>query len=819
MTGRPPLLSIGLLSASLLAYEICLMHLFAIIQYHHFAYMIISLALLGYGSSGTFLAIFRERLRGRYAEYYVSCVVLFSSTALLSFLLAQAVPFNGLELFWDIRQTAYLALLFLLLFLPFFFGAVAIGMTLDVYRQSVANVYGSDLVGAGIGSLIILFLLWLVLPDHLLIVISGMGLVAAAVALPELSVKRPLLKACGLLGLFALLAAIGQYYPLQPTPYKPLQQYLRVAGAKIVAERASPLGLVQVLESPNIPLRYAPGMSLVSGWEPLEQKGVFINGDGLSVITRFPEKIERLNYLDQMTSTLPYHLQQPKNTLILGIGGGQDILQARYHDLKDITAVELNGQLVDLLTGEYAEYSGHLLNEYVRVHIGDMRGFMAENRQQFDLIQLALVDSFFPSASGLYALRENYLYTVEAMHEYLHHLTPQGYLSITRWAKNPPRDSLKLLSTAVAALQQSGVADVGHHLALIRGWQTSTLLVKASEFSMAEIDRIKEFCRDRAFDIVFSQATGEDLANRYNLLPDSTFFQAARALVGPDAADFTARYKYNLVPATDDRPYFHHFFKWAALQEFLRLKESGGAALLESGYPILITVLAVAVVLSLLLIMGPLFLLQSPKKQGGREEKVRRWKVVAYFFFIGVAFLLVEIACIQKCMLFLHHPVYAISTVISSFLVFAGFGSLRAQRLSEHPFPGKLVDRVIAGIVALCLGYLLLLGKVFVLVGDLPLVGRILLTAVCIAPLAFLMGMPFPLALSRLSDEAGELVPWAWGINGCGSVISSMLATLLAIHFGFNTVLAVAMLLYVAVACCFPTIGRSCGNVSQSCRG
>jgi hypothetical protein len=817
MTGRPPLLSIGLLSASLLAYEICLMHLFAIIQYHHFAYMIISLALLGYGSSGTFLAIFRERLRARYVVYFVSCVVLFGSTAPLSFLLAQAVPFNGLELFWDIRQTFYLALLFLLLFLPFFFGAVAIGMTLDVYRQATANVYGSDLFGAGIGSLIILLLLWLVLPDHLLVAISGMGFVAAAVALSELSVKRSLFKASGLLGLFGLLAVIGHHYPLQPTPYKPLQQYLRVAGAKIVAERSSPLGMVQVLESPNTPLRYAPGMSLVSGREPLEQKGIFINGDGLSAITRFPEKIEQLGYLDQMTSALPYHLQEPQNTLILGIGGGQDILQARYHDLKEITAVELNGQLVDLLTGEYAEYSGNLLRDHVRVHIGDMRGFMTENRQQFDLIQLALVDSFFPSASGLYALRENYLYTVEAMHEYLHHLAPQGYLAITRWVKNPPRDSLKLLATAVAALQQSGVADVGRHLALVRGWQTSTLLVKAGEFSMVEIDRIKEFCRTRAFDIVFSHATGEDLANRYNLLPDSTFFQAARALVGPDAADFIARYKYNLLPATDDRPYFHHFFKWSALQEFLRLKESGGAALLESGYPILIAVLAVAVVLSYLLIMGPLFLLQSSKSQGGRE--VRRWKVVAYFFFIGVAFLLVEIAWIQKCMLFLHHPVYAISTVIASFLVFAGFGSLCAQQLSEHPFPGKVVCRVITGIVVLCLGSLLFLGKLFALTGDLPLVGRILLTAACVAPLAFLMGMPFPLALSRLADEAGQLVPWAWGINGCGSVISSMLATLLAIHFGFSTVLAVAMLLYVVAACCFPTTGRSCGDSSFCCHG
>ncbi len=805
MTGRPPLISVGMLSASLLAYEICLMHLFAIIQYHHFAYMIISLALLGYGSSGTFLAIFQKYLRENYVLFYVSCVVLFSSTALISFLLAQAVPFNGLELFWDIRQTFYLALLFVLLVLPFFFGAAAIGMTLAFYRKSVSMIYGADLVGAGFGSLAVLFLLWHVLPGNLLLVISGMGMVSAVIALLEISVTRATLKICSLLGLFAVYVFIGHdYTTLQPTPYKPLQQYLRINGAKIVTERASPLGLVQVLESSNTPLRYAPGMSLVSGQEPLEQKGVFVNGDGLSVITRKPITIEQIGYLGQMTSALPYHLQKPENIMILGIGGGQDILQARYHGRENITAVELNPQLVQLLAGEYAEYSGNLLGGNTRVHIGDMRGFMEQSQTQFDLIQLALVDSFFPSASGLYALRENYLYTVEAISEYVQHLSPQGYLAITRWIKNPPRDSLKLLATAVAALQQLGITEVGRHVALIRGWQTSTLLIKASEFSTVEIDMIQKFCQARAFDIVYTHGTGEDLANRYNILPDATFSQAARAIVGPNSREYTARYKYNLAPATDDQPYFHHFFKWSTLKEFLSLRESGGAALLESGYLILVTVLAVALVLSFLLIMAPLLLLRQPGRPGA--DAISRRKVVAYFFFTGVAFLLVEIACIQKCVLFLHHPVYAISTVIASFLVFGGLGSLMAQHLADHPTPARqLVRRLIAGIILLCLCYLFFLGKIFALAGDLPLIGRIFLTATFIAPLAFLMGMPFPVALSRLSEEAGELVPWAWGINGCGSVISSMLATLLAIHFGFDTVLIAAILLYGVVACCFPT--------------
>ncbi|MDK9705636.1 MAG: hypothetical protein OEL83_01180 [Desulforhopalus sp.] len=831
MTIRPPLLSLGLLSASLLAYEISLMHLFAIIQYHHFAYMIISLALLGYGSSGTFLAIFQDRLRDSYRGFYLVCVVLFSTSALISFLLAQKVPFNGLELFWDIRQTFYLGLLFLLLFLPFFFGASAIGMTLAVCRQRVPVIYGADLLGAGTGSLLILVLLWLLMPDRLLVAISGMGLVAAAFALVELSVSRPALKGLGLFAIFALLAVIGGNCPLQPTPYKPLQQYQRIAGTKITMERASPLGLVQVLESEGTPLRYAPGMSLVTGREPPAQKGIFVSGDGMSVITRMPGRIEQLHYLQQMTSALPYHLNKPKNVLILGIGGGQDILQARFHRPEKITAVELNPQIVDLLAGEYAEYSGNLLED-TKVHIGDMRGFITKSRERFDVIQVALVDSFFPSASGLYALRENYLYTVEALRDYIGHLSPEGYLAITRWVKNPPRDSLKLLATAMEALHGMGVVDAGRHLALIRGWQTSTLIVKGSALSRAEIEKIVEFCRIRAFDIVYSFATGEDQANRYNIMADATFTQAARAITGVDSADFIARYKYNLQPASDDRPYFHHFFKWSALREFFQLRESGGASLLESGYLILLTVLMVAVVFSLLLILAPLALVipqghrfhlrrraaersfDNPSHWGGGG--ICRLQVVAYFFFVGVAFLLIEIACIQKSVLFLDHPVYAVSTVIAAFLVFGGLGSLAAQRLADHPAPEELVRRAIYGIVLICLCYLLLLGKVFALASDLGLPGRITVVATVLGPLAFFMGMPFPLALSYLSSRAAYLVPWAWGINGCGSVISSMLATILAIHFGFNAVLVVAMLLYLVVAWCFPVASPANAKVSDS---
>lgn len=815
MKPSPPLLSVGLLSGTLLAYEILLMHLFAIIQFHHFAYMIIGLALLGYGSSGTFLAFFQERMTNNYAGWYLLWTVLFSVTAVFAFHLAQLIPFNGLELLWDVRQVFFLAVLFLLILVPFFCGATAIGLTLAVHRQAAGMVYGFDLVGAGCGSILIILLLSWLFPAKILVAIGGLGLLAAAVALWELGTERPGRKLLWVLALFLAVAAIGLNQPLRPTPYKTLEQYRRIPGTEIVEERASPLGLLQVMENSSIPLRYAPGLSLTALQEPPEQVGIFINGEGMTAITRFPDDLGRLGYLDQMTSALPYHLQEIEDVLLLGVGGGQDILQARLHGAGRIVGVELNPQFIELLSGRYAGFSGNLLaRPGVRVHVGDIRGFLEESRDEFDLVNISLVDAFSPSAAGLYALSEDYVYTVEALREYIRHLAPSGYLSITRWVKNPPRDSLKLMATAVAALRGEGIVEPARHLALVRGWQTSTLLVKRTAFSLAEVEGIETFCRARSFDVAYTFATQEEETNRFNILHEPVFFRAATALAGDDSESFIETYPYIVRPATDDRPFFHHFFRWSVLREVVQLKERGGAALLEAGYLILVAVLAVAVVCSLFLIMTPLLLFR--RRMPGRAPPIPRWRVLCYFLAIGIGYLFIEIAFMQKFVLFLHHPVYAISVSVASFLAASGIGSILVQRWEAGLRVGLLLKAVVGGIALISLCSIFWLGEIFTWATGFSFAARLVLTAALIAPLGLLMGMPFPLALGSLARHAPGLIPWAWGINGCGSVISSMLATLLAIHYGFSTVVVVAALLYLGLIGCFPGPKKAAAGLAET---
>ena len=239
-----------------------------------------------------------------------------------------------------------------------------------------------------------------------------------------------------------------------------------------------------------------------------------------------------------MTSALPYHLLRRPRVLVLGAGAGADVLQAHYHNAARIDAVELNPQVVDLVRRRFADYaggiySGGIASGSVNVHIAEARGFVAASAQRYDLIQVALLDSFSASSAGLYALSENYLYTVEAVRDALRHLEPDGLLAITRWVTLPPRDALKLFGAALAALQRSGVADPGSRLALVRSWQTSTLLVKNGTFGAKDIAAIKAFCAERSFDVAFYPGMQPEEANRYNVVERPDLFDAATALLGP----------------------------------------------------------------------------------------------------------------------------------------------------------------------------------------------------------------------------------------------------------------------------------------------
>jgi len=339
-------------------------------------------------------------------------------------------------------------------------------------------------------------------------------------------------------------------------------------------------------------------------------------------------------------------------------------------------------------------------------------------------------------------------------------------------------------------------------LAMIRNWNTATLIVKNGELTPQDVARLREFCTSRGFDLVWHPGMRAGDADTFNRLQQPYFHDGAVALLGGQRADFIERYKFNIAPATDDRPYFFHFFRWKTLPELLQLRDRGGLPLLDWGYPLLIATLVQALVLGAALILLPLARLRSP---GARIGAGVRWRTAAYFAALGTGFMFVEIAFIQKFVLFLSHPLYAVAVVLFAFMLCAGLGSLLSQHLAKEVAPGfALLVPPIAAIALLCGAYLIWLPGVIDALIALPDAARIAITVLLILPLGLSMGMPFPLGLEALEARTPALVPWAWGINACASVAGAVLASVLAIHAGFNAVLIVAVVLYASTLASFP---------------
>lgn len=783
------LLAIALISGGALACEVLLMRLYSIVQWHHFAFMIISIALLGYGASGTFLVFARDWLMARYVAAWRVCAVLFGVTAYGGFALAQRLRFNPLEITWAPEEVLLLGATYLLLMTPFLFAATCIGLALTQAGSRVGKVYAADLLGAGLGAAGAVVLMLALPAEAGLIVVMACAFLAAACIIFDRQSALWLGAAA-----LCLLAPRGWIEP-QLSQYKALSTALLAPGASVVAERHSPIGRITVVESPSVPFRTAPGLSLASPHTPGEQLGVFIDGEGPQPITRFADDAAAIAYLDYATEAAPYHARARARVLVLGAGAGAPVLLARFHEATQIDAVEPNLFLADLMRTRFAGYSGHLYERApVTLHAADIRAYVATARGDYDLIDVPLAAS--RGGSIMSGISETYVYTTEAIAAYLDRLAPQGVLSITREAKNPPRDSLKLIGAAIDALAARGVSDPGAHLVLVCGWQTFTLLVKNEPFAAGEIARLRAFMASRSFDAGYYPGMRREEANQYNVLDAPYYFDGATALLSEERARFVADYKFDLRPARDRRPFFDSFFRWRTLPEQLSMHAGAGYPMAERGYLILLATLLQAGLVGLVLIVAPLALLRT------RAPAAERWRAFAYFLALGLAFLFVEMTFIQSFTLFLGQPIYAVSVVLASFLIFAGLGAAASGALVRVLARRRLqpVTAIAAGIGVLALAYVLALPGLFAALAQLPALGRALAAALVVAPLAFLMGMPFPIGLARLSERAPALAPWAWAVNGCASVLSPIIATLLAIHWGFDAVLALAVALYVLAA-------------------
>ena len=792
MPTRRTRLCVGLVSLAAIALELALMRTMSLRFWHHFAHMVISVALLGFGAAGTVLTLLRRKVLARRRAWMLGFSAAFAVSIPLSLLAAEAVPLNVLYLAWDTSQLSLVVLVELAMFVPFFLAAGLIGVALMDRPRRLSGHYAANLVGSGVGALAAVAAMHVLTTGQLLTACSVTALLAAAVIAPWRRIAAVVAVALAV-GLTAL-AAVARYEP-RLSPDKTLAVWQEMLGTQIIHRDEGPLGRLDVVANPD--LHYAPWLSL--GYVEAEPPHLFqvFDGDAVSPVydCRSPED---WGFMDYTTAAAAYHVtDSPGRVLVIGAGGGADIGLAVHHRAGSIVALEMNGHVIDAMMGVLRHRGGSIYTAPgVTVVNREARGYLASADDRFDVIQLPPVDSFGALGAGLHAARESYLYTVESFESMLRHLGPTGVLCVTRRAWAPPRDGLRVFDTAAAALERTG-RRARRHLAMIRSWATVTVLVFAAPITERDEQRVHRFSRARGFDVCYLPGQDNPPAEPFHLLDRAYFFEGTRALLGPDRQSYLADYVYDVAAATDDKPYFHHFVRWRTLSTIGGQQGVSKENFLELGYVMLIAALIQACVLAAAMILLPLC-----PRLGALRAVAGRGATFAYFLLLGAGFMLLEMSFLQKLILYLAHPIYSAAVVIASFLVFAGAGSALSRRWAARP--ARVITTAglsVAGIAMLCV---FMLDEWLAASQGQGLAIRIIVAAVTIAPPAVAMGHMFPTALRGVSSSRPSLVPWAWAVNGFASVAAVCAAPVLAMSVGFSGLILAGAGCYAAAA----VIGR-----------
>jgi len=814
-------LAISLVSVSTLIYEIGLTRIFSISQGYHFAFMVISISLLGIGAGGAFMTVAGGRwsvVSDQEMPLHLSTLsALFSIVAVLSFLAANQIIFDPVKAAWSKWEFLKILAQYLILSLPFLISGMILSIAYRSMSSMVHRLYLADMAGAGVGCLFVLYIFSKSGGEGVVTSSAVLSLIASLLFLSSSTLEGKGLFIPIIAKVVLLIAVLSsnQFLEIRMSPYRELSSVLNFPGATVVDSILSPSSRMDIVDSPAV--RAAPGISLTYQNPLPQQLGFTLNGGGLSTITN-PEG--DLSFLRHLPSSLPYRLRRGGDVFVVDPGGGMELLSALENGAKYVSGSETRGIVLSAMEGELSAISGNLYN-HINIGHGYGRDLLKESGRTFDIIQLPLTDTLGSSSSGIMGLQEEYNLTVEAFSEYFRHLKKDGFVAASIYLLPPPRQELKLLSTIVEALNTGspspqstpvkggeatlipsplegfmpgwvdGQGEGGFakdRIIAIRSWGVLTILAKNGAINESDIAAVKGFCNEERFDLVWYPGISEDETNQFNRFSEPLYHREFRSILEGDRERFYRDYVFDVTPATDDRPFFGQTFKMARMKETYESVGKKWGILIEGGY-LLPWILVQSALASIILIVLPLLLM--------KKERVRMRHLLSltiYFSAIGMGYMFLEISLMQRMIPFLGEPVYAISAVLFSLLISTGLGSYISGRF-------RLIERytihIILIVPLLAVFYLIIMRSVPEMVTGLGLAERYSLTTIFFIPLGIAMGIPFPTGISILGKDRPDLIPWAWCINGSFSVISSVLAMLLALFWGFSTVHMLAAGCYI----------------------
>jgi hypothetical protein len=761
MPARPPLrvtLAVGLVAACTLAMQVLLTRLFSAVLFYHFAFFSISLALLGTGA-GALLIYLRPRwFAGRPAEALLArwSVVLAALLVAVPALIVRLDYSTDLTVTFSLVRT--LALAALLAALPFLAAGIVIALAIQRYVASVGRVYAFDLAGAGLGALAVVPLLRVESAPVLLVALGALAGAAALLFGWSERTERMLgaAAAAAAAALTAVAAATSLYYLDAP--------FERGFDREPVGDRWTPTART---------VGYPP--------ERQFEAALTYDQDFAPVPHRRPgEPPPAWERLELGPQSIGYVVTGPGDALIVGGGGGRDIYNA-LSERQRVDVIELNRGNRDVVENELAAYSGRPYTyPGVDTAIGDGRSIIASRDRDYDQIHIGFTNTLAANLGAAYALSENHLYTVEAFDEYLDHLKPGGILNVSRPYRFTGEEALRTTVIALETLRRRGVDDPERHVVTVLGRAKNglfgTVLARLEPFTEGELALIRRLAEER------DHARPGEAGVVY--APGGPHRREWAGLARAESPEeFCEDYRSNVCAPTDDKPFF---LNPTRLQDVFEPAPAGATFLSRTPFFVLLSVLGILAVLCALAFALPLALVRSP----GRPPVPS----LLFFAAIGLGFLVLEVVLIQRFVLFLGFPTYALSVVLFSLLVFTGAGAWLSARFTDPP--RALVVALSAAIVLIGLAAFALQPLLEALI-DLPFAARVALSVALLAPVGLALGMAMPIGLRRLSGLHPEGVPWAWSINGVTSVLASVLALVVAINWGFTAATLVALVCYV----------------------
>ena len=788
------LTSVFFVSLSTLAFEVLLTRVFSIGQWNHLSFMVISIALFGFGASGTFLSIVETRkkdwLMNLASRNSLTMLLdIYSSTTLLSFLTLNRLPLDYFRIPVEPGQILYLLAVYLLLALPFFFSGMIISIAYITVPQKTGLVYFASMAGSALGALAPIPLLPLLGEGKLIVIAAAGALTPVALHVmkppykwPAISKNQRLRRSIGMgcalaIILFAaviLTSADENVTQVKPSPYKALAQILQFPNTQLVSTTTGIRGRIDRVKSPYI--RFAPGLSLKYMKELSGQQAVYRDGDNQYVLYDLRHQSNAVRFAKYLLSYIGYHLHpDPESVLLISSGGGSAIACAA--GARQIFILEPSPRMAGIL---HRQYSYPVINQ-------NPRSFLARSHNTYDIIH---IENWGTSIPGAAALNQEHFFTIEAFIDYWKHLMPEGVLIISRKLLLPPSDSLRIWSEAYEALMRAGVEQPEDHLAMVRNFDTFTLIISKS---IIDLKGVMEFAGRRNFDPVFLQGMDPGMANRFNVFDEPYHFEAINRLAKlyragrPDV--FFDSYFLDTSPQSDRRPFPSKFLKWSQMNVLYNSLGKRFYTLFMSGEIVIAVVFAEALLVAILLLIIPLLLYT----RGSQKPTLSQ---AAYFFMVGAGFMLVEIYYIKRFIILVGDPVISFTLVLAGILFYTSLAGLWVYKSS---LPRLRVSLLVLIIV------LVLESVVFELFIDqilrAPAGLEYVVVLFFLLPVGFLMGLPFPLGMRYLLNAPVQRA-YAWSVNGCASVLSSIAAAQVAISWGIPQIAALAAGAYLVALVC-----------------